>query len=197
MQVTRRHFCGLTCSTLALGATGCAVNPATGESGLMLVSSDQERRIGAEEHPKIIKEFGGVYDDPRVAGYAASIGGRLAQVTEQPDTSYTFTVLDNPIVNAFALPGGYVYITRGLMALAENEAELAGVLGHEIGHVVARHSSQRRSTAILAQIGAGLLGAATGSSAIGNLAATGAGVYLRSFSRDQELEADRLGVRYL
>lgn len=197
MQVTRRHFCGLTCSTLALGATGCAVNPATGESGLMLVSSEQERRIGAEEHPKIIKEFGGVYDDPRVAGYAASIGGRLAQVTEQPETSYTFTVLDNPIVNAFALPGGYVYITRGLMALAENEAELAGVLGHEIGHVVARHSSQRRSTAILAQIGAGLLGAATGSSAIGNLAATGAGAYLRSFSRDQELEADRLGVRYL
>lgn len=197
MNLTRRHFCGIGCSALALGAAGCSVNPATGESSLMLVSPEQERRTGAEEHPKIIKEFGGVYGDPRVAGYAATIGGKLAQVTERPDLDYTFTVLDNPIVNAFALPGGYVYVTRGLMALAENEAELAGVLGHELGHVVARHSSQRQSTAILAQIGAALLGAATGSSAVGNLASSGAAVYLRSFSRDQELEADKLGVRYL
>lgn len=194
---SRRHFCGMTCSTLALGATGCAVNPATGQSGLMLVSSDQERKIGADEHPKVIKEFGGVYSDPRLSGYVTAVGARLARVTEQPGLGYTFTVLDNPIVNAFALPGGYVYITRGLMALAESEAELAGVLGHELGHVVARHGAQRQSRSILAQIGAGLLGAATGSKAIGNLAAAGAGAYLRGFSREQELEADRLGVRYI
>ncbi len=197
MELTRRRFCGVTCSTLALGATGCAVNPATGQTGLMLVSPEREKQLGAEEHPKVIREFGGVYDDPRVAGYAAAIGGRLAAVTEQPALGYTFTVLDSPIVNAFALPGGYVYITRGLMALAENEAELAGVLGHELGHVVARHSAQRQSTAILAQIGAGLLGAVTGSQTIGSIAASGAGVYLRSFSRDQEFEADGLGIRYL
>lgn len=194
---SRRHFCGMTCSTLALGAAGCAVNPATGRSGLMLVSPGDERKIGAEEHPKVIKEFGGVYNDPKLSGYVTAVGNRLARTSEQPGLGYTFTLLDNPIVNAFALPGGYVYITRGLMALAGSEAELAGVLGHELGHVVARHGAQRQSKAILAQIGAGLLGAVTGSEAVGNLAAAGAGVYLRGFSREQELEADRLGVRYL
>lgn len=197
MDLTRRHFCGMTCSTLALGAGGCAVNPATGRSGLMLVSSDQERKIGAEEHPKVIKEFGGIYNDARLSGYVTAIGARLARVSEQPGLGYTFTLLDNPIVNAFALPGGYVYITRGLMALAGSEAELAGVLGHELGHVVARHGAQRQSKAILAQIGASLLGAVTGSETIGDLAVAGAGVYLRGFSREQELEADRLGVRYI
>ena len=103
----------------------------------MLMSADEERRIGAAEHPKILKEFGGAYEDPKLSGYIAAIGGRLAAASELPDMRFTITVLNSPIVNAMALPGGYVYVTRGLLALAQNEAEVAGVIGHEIGHVVA------------------------------------------------------------
>jgi predicted Zn-dependent protease len=175
---------------MALGLTGCAFNPATGQRDFMLVSRSSEKKIGADEHPKVLKEFGGVYGDARVTDYVTWLGGRLAAATETPALGYTFTVLDNPMVNAFALPGGYVYITRGLMALAESEAELAGVLGHELGHVVARHGAQRASKAAVAGLVGGLLGA-------GRVGQTLGGLYLRGFSRDQELEADRLGVRYL
>ncbi|MBL4719648.1 MAG: M48 family metalloprotease, partial [Alphaproteobacteria bacterium] len=137
MPLSRRHFCGLLTATSALGfCGGCAVNPATGKQDLILVGAGQEKSIGLREHPKILSQFGGAYDDRRVAGYVASIGGRLAAATETPGLGFTFTLLNSPVVNAFALPGGYVYITRGLMALAQDEAELAGVLGHEIGHVV-------------------------------------------------------------
>ena len=145
MTTSRRHFCGMTACGLAVGLSGCAVNPATGERNLILVNLSEEKRIGLREHPKILAQFGGVYDDPDKTGYVADIGGRLAATTETPSLRFTFTLLDSPIVNAFALPGGFVYISRGLMALAGDEAELAGVLGHEIGHVVARHSAQRQS----------------------------------------------------
>ncbi len=198
MRLTRRHFCGLSCSALALGAAGCAVNPATGQRTLMLMSPEDERRRGAELHPEVIQEFGGVYDDTRVTQYAASVGGRVAKATELPDQAYTFTVLDSPVVNAFALPGGYVYITRGLMALASDEAELAGVLGHELGHVVARHAAQRYSRGLIVGGLAGLLGAVTGSETVGNVVAGIGGLaFVQPFSREQELEADRLGVRYI
>lgn len=156
----------------------------------MLVTRSQEKEMGRDAYPKLIEEFGGVYNDRRITAYVDSLGRKLAAVTETPGEQFTFTVLDNPIVNAFATPGGYVYISRGLMALAESEAELAGVIGHELGHVVARHSSQRMSKAAVAGLVSGLLGAGQVGEALGNL-------YLRSFSRDQELEADRLGVRYI
>lgn len=156
----------------------------------MLISRSQEKQMGREAYPKLIQEFGGVYNDRRVTAYAESLGRKLASVTETPGEDFTFTVLDNPIVNAFATPGGYVYISRGLMALAESEAELAGVIGHELGHVVARHSSQRISKATVAGAISGLLGAGQVGQALSSL-------YLTSFSRDQELEADRLGVRYI
>lgn len=196
MAVSRRHFCGMTACGLAAGLTGCAVNPATGERDLILVGPDQEKEIGLREHPKIVAQFGGAYDDQRAAGYVAAIGGKLAAASETPSLGFTFTLLDSPVVNAFAVPGGYVYITRGLMALAGDEAELAGVLGHEIGHVVARHSAQRQSQALLAQLGVGILGAVAGREST-QLAGSVAGLYLRSYSREQELEADMLGVRYL
>ena len=196
MTITRRHFCGLSLCGLTAGLSGCSVNPATGQRNLILVNASEEKQIGLREHPKILAQFGGVYDDPRAAGYVASIGGRLAAASETPSLGFTFTLLDSPIVNAFALPGGFVYISRGLMALAGDEAELAGVLGHEIGHVVARHSAQRQSQAMLAQLGVGLLGVVGGREST-QLAGTVAGLYLRGYSRDQELEADMLGVRYL
>jgi predicted Zn-dependent protease len=169
---------------------GCAFNPATGGRDFILVSRAQEKQMGKEAYPKLIHEFGGVYNDPAVTRYVDHLGRKLAAVTETPGEEFTFTVLDNAIVNAFATPGGYVYVSRGLMALAENEAELAGVIGHELGHVVARHSSQRISKATIADALSGLLGAGQIGTALSDL-------YLRSFSRDQELQADRLGVRYM
>ncbi|HLB79589.1 MAG TPA: M48 family metalloprotease [Dongiaceae bacterium] len=183
---------------LALAAAGCTVNPATGEQSFTaFMSEGDEIRIGRETHPKLLEEFGGAYDDPEIARYVASIGGFLASTSERPNLPFTFTVVDSPMVNAFALPGGYVYVTRGLLALAGNEAELAGVLAHEIGHVTARHAAQRYSQAVLAQIGLAGLGLATGSGALADIAGAGAAIYLQGYSRDQEFEADTLGVRYL
>ena len=118
-------------AVLALAASGCSTNPATGESAFTLfMPPSDEIRVGAQEHPKILERFGGVYDDPEVGGYVAEVGGRLVANSEMPSFPFTFTVLNSPDVNAFALPGGYVYFTRRLLALANSEAELAGVIGH-------------------------------------------------------------------
>ena len=112
MTLTRRHFCGLAgCGSLVLGLGGCAVNPATGKQDLLLTSDSDERQLGMQEHPKILQQFGGVYEDPAAGGYVAAIGGRLAAVSETPSLGFTFTLLNSPIVNAFAVPGGYVYPT--------------------------------------------------------------------------------------
>ena len=167
------------------------------QGGFTLMSPEQERQLGQQEHPKILQEFGGVYEDPEVGGWIAEIGGRLAVASGSPATQYTFTVLDSPIVNAMALPGGYVYITRGLLALANTEAEVAGVLAHEIGHVVARHTARRHTSSVLANIGAGLLGVLTGSEGAAQLGQfVGAGL-LAQYSQGQEFESDQLGVRFM
>lgn len=182
---------------LSLAVAGCTTNPATGESSFTaLLSPEQELKIGAEQHPQIIAKFGGVYDNPEVATYVDNIGQSLAAVSELPDLDFTFTVLDSDVVNAFALPGGYIYISRGLLALATNEAELAGVLGHEVGHVTARHAAQRYSQGAAANIGAAVLGVVFGQTAA-QAAQFGAGAYIQSYSRGQEFESDQLGVRYL
>lgn len=193
----RRVACVLLIGLLPTLA-GCSVNPATGErSFTAFMSEAEESKIGREAHPKILEEFGGAYDDPELQRYIESIVDLLASTTERPDIDFTATVLNSPVVNAFALPGGYVYVTRGLLALADNEAEVASVLAHEIGHVVARHSAQRHSRSVLAQIGLVGLGIATGSGEVVNLAGTGTAALLQSYSRDQEFEADTLGVRYM
>jgi len=192
-------------SLLSTG-TGCSTNPATGRSSFTgFMSSEEEKKVGRDEHPKILREFGGEYADPKVRQYVQQLGERLAKNSEMADLKFTFTVLNSDIVNAFALPGGYVYVTRGLMALASTEAELAGVIGHEIGHVTARHTAQRYSAAVASQgavtVGALILGVLTGSGqvaqAAGDLGSSIAGTALASYSRDQEFEADMLGVRYL
>ncbi len=201
LLLTRRDFSVAAAAGFGSFCAGCAVNPATGDQQVMLMSADEERRIGAAEHPKILKEFGGAYEDPKLSGYIAAIGGRLAAASELPDMRFTITVLNSPIVNAMALPGGYVYVTRGLLALAQNEAEVAGVIGHEIGHVVARHTAARLSRAQVTQfglIGLAVLGSATGLPAgTGRLANTLASLHLQGFSREQEFEADTLGIRYM
>ena len=197
----RRPFRQLAAIALLLAGSilaGCTTNPATGESSFTgFMSTAEESRIGQQSHPEILKEFGGAYGTPQLQSYIQTLGTSLAANSERKDVKYTFTVLDSPIVNAFAVPGGYIYITRGLLALANNEAEVAGVLSHEIGHIVARHSAQRYSEGMLAQIGVIGLGILTGSQGLTNLAGYGAQAWLQSYSRDQEFQADQLGVRYL
>jgi predicted Zn-dependent protease len=187
-------------AALALG--GCAAPGGAPQTTAMRSESDAQ--IGAQAHRQVLAQYGGAYDG-RVSGYVRDIGMRIARTSEQPDAAWTFTVLDSPVVNAFALPGGYVYVTRGLIALAEDEAELAGVIGHEIGHVTADHSARRRTQSAVAQLGvlAAVVGAAAlgvegaALDAVGQLgSAMGQGA-VASYSRAQELEADRLGVRYL
>ncbi len=183
--------------TLATGVGGCSTNPATGRSSFTgFMSEDKEKEVGREEHPKILKEFGGEYPDPKIRQYVQQLGERLARNSEMADLKFTFTVLNSDIVNAFALPGGFVYVTRGLMALASSEAELAGVIGHEIGHVTARHTAQRYSAAMGASILSTAVGVLLGGP-FGQVANAGAGMALAGYSREQEFEADTLGVRYL
>jgi len=178
---------------VSLGFSAYASQPAAAQ----FMSKSREQSIGAEEHPKIIKQYGGVYDEPGVAGYVATIGGRIVANSEIPGQPFHFTVLDSPIVNAFALPGGYVYVTRGLIALANSEAELASVLAHEVGHVAARHSAQRYNRGMGMALGGAVLGAVLGNQIVSDLVQQGGQLYLLSYSRKQEYEADQLGVRYL
>jgi predicted Zn-dependent protease len=169
------------------------------------VRSASEQREGDQNHAKVVAQFGGVYQNARITRYVNRIGQRIAAVSEQPNARWTFTVLDSPTVNAFAIPGGYVYVTRGLVALAGDEAQLAGVIGHEIGHVAAGHSALRRKRGTTA--GLGLLAGAIGLSVLGvdpnvagglmDIGQQAAGGYLAQNSRGDELDADNLGIRYL
>ncbi len=179
--------------------SGCSTSEATGRTffngGL---TPAQEQKVGATEHAKIVKEFGGTYDeDPALTNYINSLGNFLAKTSETPNQKFTFTLLDSPVVNAFALPGGYVYTTRGLLALANDEAEVAGVIAHEIGHVTAKHSAERYGSTLTANILAAGVGILTGSGQAAQAVGTAGAVAVKSFSRDQEFEADLLGVRYL
>ena len=190
----------LTLPLLALAA--CTTNPATGkQSFTAFMSQEDELRVGREEHPKMVKEFGGAYGDAKLRAYVKRVGLKLAAVSEEPGLAFTFTVLNDDKVNAFALPGGYVYLTRGILALAENEAEMAGVIAHEIGHVAAHHTAERYSATMAANLGLmalDILGSSAGlPSGFGQIAGFGAQAALMGYSRDQELEADMLGVRYM
>jgi len=199
--MTKRFFVLLILLTLP-ALSGCTQNPATGKQDFTaFMSPEEEIRVGKEEHPKILKQHGGVYDAFKLNRYVSEVSFRLTQVAELPNLTYTITILNNTGVNAFALPGGYIYITRGLLSLIENEAELAGVLAHEIGHVTARHTAQRYSNTKLADLSlnvvsilGSLYGAPVGT---GNVLSLGAALYLQGHSREQELEADKLAVRYL
>ena len=178
-------------------STGCAINPATGELNFMLVSEAEEKMLGERSHAQITAGFGGVYEDEKLAAYLDSVGQRLAAHTELPDLEYKFTVLDSPIANAFAAPGGYVYVTRGLMALPVNEAQLAGVLGHELAHINARHTAQR-VTFNVAQIKlCKRLHCDPNRALLKRFGLRDEALHLRRFSHEQEFEADKLAVRYL
>lgn len=189
--------------TLIAGATlimlaGCSTNPATGESQFTaLMSPAQENQVGAQENAKVLKTYGTPENSQNLQAYVNQVGQRVAQDTERPDVQYKFTLLDSSMVNAFALPGGYVYVTRGLMALANNEAELAGVMAHEVGHVTGRHSAERYSHGVLTSLGAMALSIALDNGAASQALGVGSELYMTSYSRSQESQADDLGIRYL
>lgn len=188
----------------ALGLSACAINPATGQANIVTMSEKRELEIGAEEHAKVMQSMALLTDD-ELNAYVNEVGQRLAAVSDRPDLDFKFTIIDSPEINAFALPGGYVYINRGLLAYLNSEAELAAVLGHEIGHITARHAVQQQSRGSLARVASGVGGVvaavATGSGYIGSqimdVGSLWAQAGLSGFGREHELEADTLGAEYL
>lgn len=181
---------------LMLWAVSCAINPVTHKRELMLLSADDEVAMGQQADPQILQTFG-KYEDADLARYVSALGKKLGALSHQPNLDYSIQVLDSPVVNAFAVPGGFVYLTRGILAYINDEAELAGVVAHEIGHIAARHSAQQYSRAQLAQLGLGL-GAMISETfrKYAGLAQFGVGMLFLSFSRDNERQADALGVEY-
>jgi predicted Zn-dependent protease len=186
----------LACVLLAVAAAGCAVNPVTGRKEFMLFSESQEIELGRQTDIEVGATYG-IYEDPVLTAYITKMGQSLAAKGQRPELPWRFTVLDSPVVNAFAVPGGSIYVTRGILALIGSEAELAAVLGHEIGHVNARHSMSQMSKQQVVQAGLALGSAVSAQFAkYAGLAGTGVQVLFLKFSRDDETQADGLGIGY-
>ena len=186
-----------------IGLAGCAVNPATGRTELALipVPTSQEIAIGEKTFPQAVQQMGGEYPDARLAAYVNQVGLRLGRASQRPDLPYQFKVVNDSTPNAFALPGGFIAITRGLLVNMDNEAQLASVLGHEVGHVAARHAVQGLQRGALFNAALAVLSGVTGDTAYGPLAQQAgelsAALLDRSYSREQEREADTLGIDYM
>jgi predicted Zn-dependent protease len=183
---------------LLFWTVSCAVNPVTGSRELMLLSEADEVNMGKETDGQVVQEYG-IYGEPELTAYLDGMCQRLGKVSHRSNLNYQLKILDASVVNAFAVPGGYVYFTRGILAHLNNEAELAGVMGHEIGHITARHSAQQYSKAQLAQVTLGVgsaVASAAGLSGLSGLAQMGVGMLFLRFSRDNERQADSLGVEY-
>jgi predicted Zn-dependent protease len=184
---------------LSLGVqAGCATNPVTGQRELALVSESQEIAMGKQYAPEIAASMG-VYPDEALQNYLSEIGLEMARVSERPNLPWQFQVVDDPVVNAFAVPGGFIYFTRGILAHMDSEAELASVMGHEIGHVTARHSVRQISKQQLANIaiGVGTVLLPPDMRGLGQIASQGAQLLFLKFGRDDERQADGLGLRYM
>jgi len=180
---------------LIFSLVGCAVNPVTGKQDFVMITEEQEIQMGREYNSQILK-MNPVYEDQELQEYVQSIGESLALKSHRPNLIYRFTVLDSPDINAFALPGGYIYINRGLMSYFSSEEELAAVLGHEIGHVTARHSVRQYSQSQLMGILSAAIEVNAGRTA-GNIANLASGALLSGYGREMELEADDLGAQYI
>ena len=202
----QRALLPLMAASLLAACGAQVVNPVTGRTERTVMDEQAEIAEGRRAHQQVLQEYG-AYANPRLQAYVNGLGQKLAQQSHRANLQWTFTVLDSPEINAFALPGGYVYITRGIMAYVDSEAELAGVIGHEIGHVTARHGAQRatrQQAAGLGVLAATVLGAVLESQGVGGatdlasqVSQTAAAGYIASYSREQELQADRLGAEYL
>lgn len=175
---------------------GCATNPVTQQPEFTVVNEQMEIQMGRQAHTEVIHEFG-TYSDPALERYVSDLGLNLASVSHRKDLPYQFTVLDSPIINAFALPGGFVYVTRGLLANLGSEAELAAVVGHEVGHVTARHGAQAATRIASYQVITGLLTALDERLAsLQPLSDTTASLIFLKYGRDAEYQADELGIDY-
>ncbi len=200
MLLFRRRWLRLTAlCLLPFLVGGCSVNPATGKQQLSFYNQQEEIEMGREADAEIVGEVG-LYDNPDMQAYVAELGKRLAAASERPDLPWSFKVLDDPAINAFALPGGYVYVTRGILTHLGSEAELATVVGHEIGHVTARHGANQMSKQLLALAGLGIAALLVPESdtadAVVGAAFAGMSLLFLSYSRDDERQADQLGLRY-
>ncbi len=194
--LTRSRTRGAAWLVVASMASACASNPVSGKREMSFMSEADEIRIGREGDAEIRREMG-VYADEELQRYVTGVGERIASVSHRPGLPWTFTVLDVPAVNAFALPGGYIYVTRGLLAHLGDESELAGVLGHEVGHVTARHASQQYTRSATGGLGVLLASIfVPGVAPFSDLASAGLGTWFLKYGRDDELESDRLGVEY-
>ncbi len=174
----------------------CAINPVTGKRQIMLMSEAQEIAMGQSYDPQVLATFG-VYPDQKLQNFVQQLGNEMGKISHRPNLQYNIRVVDSPVVNAFAVPGGYIYLTRGILAQFNNEAELAGVLGHEMGHVTARHSVSQQTKQTLGQIA--LIGGMILSpqlAEMGEMAMQGMQLLFLKFSRDDEREADKLGAEY-
>ena len=187
----------ITCLTAcSLLFNNCARNPVTGKSQVVLMSEAQEIATGKEADPQIIAQFG-LYDDKALQDFITQKGKQLAAISHRPHLAYEFKILDSDVLNAFATPGGYVYFTRGIMAYFNNEAQFAGVLGHETGHITARHSVTQQRNALFGQLGiiAGVI-INPNLAQFAQTASQGLGLLFLKFGRDAERQADQLGVEY-
>lgn len=181
---------------LAMGA--CVINPATRRPEFTLVSEPEEIALGLEADRDMVETLGLYADSPALTEYVSQIGAKLAAKSERPNLPWTFRVLDDPVVNAFAIPGGHVYVTRGILAHLDSEAELAGVIGHEIGHVTALHGVNQLSRARVADRGLGIFRVLDPRARhVGRLANNTAALIMLRHSRGDEIEADDLGLRYM
>lgn len=197
IAVARRRCARAAAWTALALAAACARNPATGERQLSLVSKDQEIALGKQAAEQV-RQTMGEYDDRELQAYVERVGMRIAKGSERPELPWSFTVIDDPAVNAFALPGGPVFVTRGLLTYLTSEAELAAVLGHEIGHITARHSVEQLSKAQLAQVGLGVgMVVSQDLRRFGQVAGAGMQLLFLEFGRDDERQADALGFRYM
>ncbi|MBN1543640.1 M48 family metalloprotease [candidate division KSB1 bacterium] len=181
---------------LIVWIVSCAINPVSGKREFMLLTEQDEIAMGQQTDEQIAQTYG-IYRDAELEAYIEDLGQRMGKVTHRPNLPYSFKILDTPVVNAFAVPGGYVYFTRGILGYMNNEAELAGVLAHELGHINARHSAQQYSRQTLAQVGLGVgFMLSEKLRQYAGLAQFGVGMLFLSFSRENEREADDLGVDY-
>ncbi|MCY1270578.1 Beta-barrel assembly-enhancing protease [compost metagenome] len=194
--MTKRLLLPLCLLALAGVLGGCAVNPATGRTDFVMMSEKDELALGKRYSQEVLKQFPR-YPDEKLQAYVQQVGERVARASDRANLQFQFTVIDTPDINAFAVPGGYIYIHRGLLAYLNSEAELAAVLGHEIGHVTARHSVRQQSQSTAWNVLGQAIAIGTGVGAAGDLTNVLGTTVVRGYGRDMELEADGLGARYL